>query len=145
MSAQSDADKLVYVMTILKNTEMAKPDYHAAAVEAGINNANNAQKRFRAIVKGAGFDLVDGQVVSADGSGPAPTAPAATAKKGRAKKADGAAPKKTAAKKAPNGTASKKRKLDTPAVDSASEGEKEDDGPGEQDAINKENTSDGTA
>jgi hypothetical protein len=42
MATQTDADKLVYVMTILKNTDMAKPDYHAAAVEAGINNATNA-------------------------------------------------------------------------------------------------------
>ncbi|EXJ56578.1 hypothetical protein A1O7_06922 [Cladophialophora yegresii CBS 114405] len=125
---------------------MPKPNYHAAAVEAGINNANNAQKRFRAIVKGVGFDLVDGQIVSGGGSGPALTATAATSKKGRGKKADGAVPKKAPAKKAPNGTASKKRKLDTPSVDSATEGEREDDSPEKGDAITKEeNTSDGAA
>ena len=42
MASSTDAEKLAYVMVILKNTEMPKPDYAAAAVEAGINNANNA-------------------------------------------------------------------------------------------------------
>ena len=84
----------------------------------------SSQKRFRAIVKGAGFDLVDGKVVNADGTGPAPVAAAATPKKGRGKKADGETPKKTPAKKAANGTASKKRKL-SPLVEDAASGEDE--------------------
>jgi hypothetical protein len=106
-----------------------------------------SQKRFRSIVKSAGFDLVDGQVVGADSGRPAPATPAATPKKGRAKKAVDATPKKTPAKKAADGPPSKKQKLSHTAEDSASETKREDDGPGEEDATTtkEDNTSDGTS
>jgi hypothetical protein len=35
-------DALKYVMLILKNTDMSKPNYGEVAKEGGINNANNA-------------------------------------------------------------------------------------------------------
>ena len=66
---------------------------------------------------------MDGKVVSGDGSGPAPGDPAATPKRGRAKKADGETPKKTPAKKVTKGTPSKKRKLKTEDVKSEGDGE----------------------
>ncbi len=158
MGSQTDAEKLAYVMVILKNTEMPKPDYSAVAVEAGINNANNAyvafttyyfpyiltyryhsssQKKFRAIVKSAGFDLVEGKVVGADGSGPTPVDPAVTPKRGRGKKADGETPKRGSAKKATNGTPSKKRKL-SPPVEDAADGGEDDAEPGEAAAVKDE-------
>ncbi|KAJ9615336.1 hypothetical protein H2200_001411 [Cladophialophora chaetospira] len=123
MATQTDAEKLVYVVMALKYTDMPKPDYHSLAAEAGISDANTAQKKFRAIIKSVGFDLVSGKVVDGDGTGPAPFASATTPKRGRKKKADGETPKKAPAKAATNGTPSKKRRLSEPVEDAATGGE----------------------
>ena len=99
-----------------------------------------SQKRFRAIVKAAGYDLVNDQIVGADGStGASKTQAATPAKKPRARKATSETPKKKAAtKKSADDSPSKKRKLseattqsddeeDVPEVPVKAESEKEGD------------------
>jgi len=114
MAGASPEEKLSYIMTVLKNTEMPKPDYHAVAREAGVRDPNTAQKKFRAIVKAAGFDLVDGRVVggsgqvSADIPGNAQSKPV---KKAGGKGATGAT-RKTPATKIGTGKTTKKRKIE---------------------------------
>jgi hypothetical protein len=42
MSSLPAEEKLAYVLFVLKNTGMPKPDWHAIAKEEDISNANNA-------------------------------------------------------------------------------------------------------
>ncbi|KAK4941994.1 hypothetical protein LTR10_018175 [Elasticomyces elasticus] len=122
MANATAEEKLSYVLNVLMHTEMPKPDYHAVAQDNGITSANNAQKKFRAIVKSAGYDLVDGRIVSDSGNGTAAapsTTPSTPTKKSGGKASVGAGAKKTPAKKATAGPAtSKKRKIDESAGDS---------------------------
>ena len=75
-----------------------------------------SQRRLKSIVKAAGFDLVNGQIVGPDGSIGGGDAVVTPAKKARAKRSP--------AKKAANGeTPAKKRKLSDSVVDSASDEE----------------------
>ncbi|OCT48729.1 hypothetical protein CLCR_05237 [Cladophialophora carrionii] len=92
MANSSTDDKIAYILTVLKHTTLPKPDYTAVAVESGINTAQNAQRRLKAIVKAAGFDLVNDQIVgpdcsTGDGTGIAASPP--KKRKPRAKKAAG--------------------------------------------------------
>ncbi|KAJ9615335.1 hypothetical protein H2200_001410 [Cladophialophora chaetospira] len=114
MSIPTSDDKIAYLLTVLKHTSLAKPDYAGIAVEAGINTASNAQRQYRSIIKGAGFDLVNDQIVGPDGTTGGGERVASPAKKPRAKKSP--------AKKATNDeTPTKKRKLSESVVDSASD------------------------
>ena len=71
-----------------------------------------SQKKFRAIVKAAGFDLVNGQITGADGSrGASLDVLTPPPKRGRAKKADGEASKKSPLRKETTESSAKKRKL----------------------------------
>jgi len=42
MASGTDNEKLNYMLTVLANTELPKPDYHAVAKITGISNANQA-------------------------------------------------------------------------------------------------------
>ncbi|EXJ56579.1 hypothetical protein A1O7_06923 [Cladophialophora yegresii CBS 114405] len=87
MASSSTDDKIAFILTVFKHTTLPKPDYAAVAVETGINTASNA-----AIVKAAGFELVNDQIVgpggsTGDGTGTAASPP--KKRKPRAKKAAG--------------------------------------------------------
>ncbi|RMZ90430.1 hypothetical protein DV736_g2326, partial [Chaetothyriales sp. CBS 134916] len=97
--SNSSEDTVRYLLLVIKNTpDIPKPNYHEVAKEAGINNANNAQKRFKRIIEEAGFALIDGKVTLKDGAVVAFNSPSAKSTSARNKK--GAA------------TPSKKRKLE---------------------------------
>ncbi|KAK5101506.1 hypothetical protein LTR24_000562 [Lithohypha guttulata] len=92
MASSSDIEKLRYVLTVLKNTELPQPNYHAVASDMGSTNANTA--KFKTIIESAGFKLTKGQIVLVDeDTPPAPRTP----RKSPAKKATTKA--KTPAKK----------------------------------------------
>ncbi|KAJ9604556.1 hypothetical protein H2200_010669 [Cladophialophora chaetospira] len=57
------ADKLTYILTVLQNTALAKPDYHKAALQLGMPNAKVVQNKYRAVLRSVGFDLVRDQIV----------------------------------------------------------------------------------
>ncbi|EXJ65324.1 hypothetical protein A1O7_01665 [Cladophialophora yegresii CBS 114405] len=57
------AEKIAFVMRVLKHTEMAKPDWKAVAAEEGISRADNAQQKFRNTVKSLGYAFVNDQIV----------------------------------------------------------------------------------
>lgn len=84
-----------------------------------------SQKKFRAIVKSAGLDLVEGRVVgdSRDGNAaPAGNTSSTPAKKSGGKVSAGTGAKKTTAKKATAGPATnKKRKITDSAGDSGAD------------------------
>lgn len=42
MANLSEQDKLVYVLKVLKHTELPQPNYHAVAADTGQANPNNA-------------------------------------------------------------------------------------------------------
>ncbi|KAI1619292.1 hypothetical protein EDD37DRAFT_217748 [Exophiala viscosa] len=114
MASATTEEKLSYVMTVLMHTDMGKPDYRGVAEELGINTAGNAQRRFRSIVKSAGFDLVKDRIVSDSGSGNAASTgdTPSPAKKSGGKASAGAEAKKTPAKKTTAVPATnKKRKI----------------------------------
>ncbi|KAK5076810.1 hypothetical protein LTR64_005710 [Lithohypha guttulata] len=101
MANLSEQDKLVYVLRVLKHTELPQPNYHAVAADTGQANPNNAQKKFKAIVESVGFKLVNKQIVGADGStgtkGIEPPKTPQAPKKASNASAAPAAPKKTPA------------------------------------------------
>lgn len=118
-AAGKEAESLQYLLLILKHSEAFKPNYHAVAAAAGLPNANQAyvspfswyprasltllrQKKFKKLVEGGGFALVNGSVIdpNGDGHGDDATTPVATPKKA------------TKGKKATTGSATKKRKVD---------------------------------
>ncbi|RMD39189.1 hypothetical protein DV735_g5942, partial [Chaetothyriales sp. CBS 134920] len=122
-------DVIRYLLLIFKNTpDASKPNYHDVAKEAGINNANNAQKRFKKIVEDAGFVLIDGKVTAKDGNAVAFNgSPAKSTTSAKSKKKGVATPIKKR----------KREEEDKPVVeDGATNAECE----AENEAANKENT-----
>ncbi|KAJ9494459.1 hypothetical protein LTR99_010777 [Exophiala xenobiotica] len=130
MASGTPEEKLTYIMTVLKNTELPKPDYHAVAQEAGARDPNSAQKKFRAIVKAAGFDLVNGRVVGGSGQVSLEVSDSKQSKpvKKPGGKATAGTTKKAAASKTGTGK-NKKRKIEHSAEDAEN---------GEEDASVKE-------
>ncbi|KAJ9606417.1 hypothetical protein H2200_009378 [Cladophialophora chaetospira] len=71
----STEETLSYLMIVLKHTNMPKPDWPSIAAEGGISRADNAQTKFRRMIKDIGFDYVKDQFVDPNaGAQPAATA-----------------------------------------------------------------------
>ncbi|ETI29297.1 hypothetical protein G647_01750 [Cladophialophora carrionii CBS 160.54] len=72
------AEKMAFVMRVLKHTEMSKPNWKAIAAEEGISRSDNAQQKFRKTVESLGYAFVNDQIVDLkDGEGGAGGASAA--------------------------------------------------------------------
>ncbi|KIW72048.1 hypothetical protein PV04_00271 [Phialophora macrospora] len=57
------AEKIAFVMRVLKHTETSKPDWKAIAAEEGISRPGNAQQKFRRMVQDLGYDFVNDRIV----------------------------------------------------------------------------------
>ncbi|KAK5055265.1 hypothetical protein LTR84_013015 [Exophiala bonariae] len=150
MASLPPNDQVVFIMNVLQNTEMPKPDYHAVARNTGSTSANTAyvtvahstasspslessdeltlarisQKKFKAIAKAAGFDLVNDRIVRiGDPVIPSPAAASRTKKRaaGGNKAANSTPKKKTTDNGGTPVKGSKKRKIDDVAEDAQDE------------------------
>ena len=119
MATFTDTDKLLYVLNVIKNTEMPQPNYHGVATDMGANNANNAyvqassiklasltfpirQKKYKAIVEVMGFNLVKGQLIPKGAKPPtdAPSTPSPAKKPATKRQTPAKTPTSSSAMKA---------------------------------------------
>ncbi|KAJ9606416.1 hypothetical protein H2200_009377 [Cladophialophora chaetospira] len=117
-STPTQLEKIAFVMKVLKTMELPKADWPSVAAEDGIQNPENARKKFKRIIQEAGFVLDGDQIVDAEGAGNAAEAGVAVTPNPKKRKASGKkAAKGAATDKAANSEgSSKKAKLDESAA-----------------------------